>query len=48
MDLFDRTYSLFTEQVLEAIRKETFGRDVGQNRWLTADEYDRFTSCLRL
>jgi SAM-dependent methyltransferase len=48
VDLFDNTYSNFTEQVLAAIREETFGRDIGQNSWLTADEYDRFISWLRL
>lgn len=42
VDLFDSTYSHFNEQVLEAIRKETFGHDIGQNSWLTVDEYDRF------
>jgi len=48
VDLFYNTYSNFTEQVLAAIREETFGRDIGQNSWLTADEYDRFISWLRL
>lgn len=48
IDLFDSTYKNFTEQVLQAIREETFGRDIGQNSWLTADEYDRFISWLRL
>jgi len=48
IDLFDSTYSHFTDQVLEAIRKETFGRDIGQNSWTTADEYDRFISLLGL
>ena len=48
IDLFDSTYSHFTEQVLESIRQETFGRDIGQNSWITADEYDRFISWLRL
>ena len=48
VDLFYNTYSNFTEQVLAAIRNETFGRDIGQNSWLTADEYDRFISWLRL
>ena len=47
VDLYG-TYSNFTEQVLAAIRAETFGRDIGQNSWLTADEYDRFISWLRL
>jgi SAM-dependent methyltransferase len=48
IDLFDSTYSHFTKQVLETIRKETFGRDIGQNSWTTVDEYDRFLSWLGL
>jgi len=48
IDLFDSTYTNFTEQVLEAIREETFIRDIGQNSWLTVEEYDRFISWLRL
>ena len=44
VDLFYNTYSNFTEQVLAAVREETFGKDIGQNSWLTADEYDRFIS----
>ena len=48
VDLFDNTYSNFGERVLQEIREETFGSDIGQNSWLTADEYDRFISWLRL
>jgi SAM-dependent methyltransferase len=48
VDLFDSTYGHFTEQVLASIRQETFGQDIGQNSWLTVDEYDRFISWLRL
>ena len=48
IDLFDSTYSHFTRQVLETIRKETFGQDIGQNSWTTVDEYDRFLSWLDL
>jgi ubiquinone/menaquinone biosynthesis C-methylase UbiE len=48
VDHFYSAYSRFNEQVLEAIRKETFGQDIGQNSWLTVDEYDRFISWLRL
>ena len=29
VDLFYNTYSNFTEQVLAAIREETFGKDIG-------------------
>lgn len=28
IDLFDSTYGHFSEQVMDAIRKETFGRDI--------------------
>ena len=48
VDLFDSTYSHFTENVLDVVRKETFGEDIGQNSWLTVDEYDRFLSWLGL
>jgi cyclopropane fatty-acyl-phospholipid synthase-like methyltransferase len=48
IDLFDSTYSHFTKQGLETIRKETFGQDIGQNSWTTVDEYDRFLSWLDL
>jgi SAM-dependent methyltransferase len=48
IDLFDSTYSHFTEPVLDIVRKETFGVDIGQNSWLTVDEYDRFLAWLRL
>ena len=41
VDLFDSTYRHFTERTLDAIRKATFGTDIGQNSWLTVDEYDR-------
>jgi SAM-dependent methyltransferase len=47
VDLYS-AYGNFTEQVLAAIREETFGKDIGQNSWITAGEYDRFISWLRL
>lgn len=48
VDLFDYYYDNFTAEVLDVIRKETFGHDIGQNSWLTVDEYDRFNRGLRL
>jgi SAM-dependent methyltransferase len=48
VDLFDSTYSNFTEDVLDIIRKETFGTDIGQNSWLTVDEYERWLPWLNL
>jgi SAM-dependent methyltransferase len=41
IDLFDSTYRNFTDETLDVIRKETFGADIGQNSWVTVDEYDR-------
>lgn len=48
VDLFNSTYSHFGDRVLDAIRKETFGVDIGQNSWLTVDEYARFLPWLNL
>ena len=47
VDLYS-AYSNFTEQVLADVRAETFGADIGQNSWLTADEFDRFISWLQV
>ena len=48
VDLFDSTYRHFTDAVLDAIRKDTFGTDIGQNSWVTVDEYDRFIADLKI
>ncbi|MGE0029778.1 MAG: class I SAM-dependent methyltransferase [Steroidobacteraceae bacterium] len=48
IDLFCSTYAHFNEQVLAAVRRETFGDDIGQNSWLTADEFGRFIDWLQL
>ena len=48
VDLFDSTYSHFDHRVLEQIRQDTFGVDIGQNSWVTADEYDQFVTWLGL
>lgn len=48
IDLFDSTYAHFTDQVLGAIRRETFIQDIGQNSWLTVEEYERFLTWLSL
>ena len=48
VDLFDSTYSHFDHRVLEQIRQDTFGTDIGQNSWVTADEYDQFMAWLEL
>ena len=48
VDLFYNTYANFTDQVLAEVRSEAFGHDIGQNSWLTVEEYDRFISWLDL
>lgn len=48
VDLYNSTYSNFEEQVLAEIRRETYGEDIGQNSWITTDEYDTFYSWLNL
>ena len=47
-EFFDTIYGNFSDPALHAIRKETFGQDIGQNSWLTVDEYDRFLAWLDL
>ena len=46
--LYDNTYMHFAAEVLAQVRAETFGEDIGQNSWLTADEYRKFFEWLRL
>ena len=48
VDLYDGTYGNFQKQVLAEIRKETYGEDIGQNSWITTEEYDQFYSWLNL
>ena len=48
VDLFNSTYANFEETVLADVRRETYGQDIGQNSWITIDEYDTFCSWLNL
>lgn len=48
VDLYDSTYGNFNERVLAEIRRETYGEDIGQNSWITSDEYDAFYRWLGL
>ena len=48
VDLYNSTYGNFQEQVLAAVRQETYGEDFGQNSWITSDEYDKFYGWLDL
>src|SRR6476469_10137796 len=46
--IFYSTYANFEESVLAQVRAETFGEDIGQFSWLTADEFRRFFHLLDL
>jgi hypothetical protein len=48
VNLLDNSYRRLTESVLDVIRKETFGVDIGQDSRLTVEEYERFLGWLRL
>jgi SAM-dependent methyltransferase len=48
VDLFYNAYANFADRVHTAIRQETYGEDIGQNSWVTADEYDRYIEDLKL
>ena len=48
VELFYDTYKNYSEDLHREIRKETYGEDIGQTSWLTADEYRNFFSLLKL
>ncbi len=48
VDLYNSTYGNFKEKVLAEVRQETYGQDIGQNSWITTDEYDTFFNWLNL
>src|SRR6185503_1962700 len=48
VDLYNSTYGNFQKQVLTEIRRDTYGEDIGQNSWITTDEYDTLYSLLNL
>jgi cyclopropane fatty-acyl-phospholipid synthase-like methyltransferase len=48
VDLYDSTYGNFQQQVLAEIRRDTYGQDIGQNSWITTEEYDTFYGWLNL
>jgi SAM-dependent methyltransferase len=48
VDLFHNTYAHFDEDVLAAVRERTYGFDIGQNSWVTVEEYDGYLAALGL
>jgi len=47
-DQYNAIYGNFEAELYARIRCESFGEDIGQNSWLTADEQDRFLQWLDL
>ena len=48
VDLYDNTYGHFGDEVLARVRAETYGTDIGQSGWVTAEEYQEFAGWLQL
>lgn len=48
LSAYDVAYAHHASDVQTEVRRETFGEDIGQQSWLTADEYRRFISWLGL
>ena len=45
---YDIHYAAFTSPLFAAIRRETYGEDIGQMSWVTIEEHDRFITWLAL
>jgi SAM-dependent methyltransferase len=48
VDLYEATYSNFQLEVRQRVRAETYGYDIGQNGWLTIDEWRTALDWLQL
>ena len=48
VDMFDIYFGSFSGTAFQNIRKDTYGEDIGQFCWITADEYRRFIKFLNM
>jgi SAM-dependent methyltransferase len=48
VDLYGTAYGNFATEILEQVRRETYGEDFGQSSWVTGREYRRFFGLLEL
>ena len=48
VDQYNTTYSQFGAALSAQLRQEIYGEDIGQNSWLTADEYRTYAAWLAL
>jgi ubiquinone/menaquinone biosynthesis C-methylase UbiE len=48
IDLYDSSYASYSARVYQEVRQETYGEDLGQTGWMTADEFRDFFEILNL
>jgi len=48
VDLYNTSYDNFAARVHGEVRAQTYGEDLGQSSWMTADELRLFIRCLKL
>jgi SAM-dependent methyltransferase len=48
LKLYDNAYGNFSSPEQSAVRRETFGEDIGQTSWMTADEWRHFADQLQI
>ena len=48
VDHYGSQYGNFENSIVSAVRREAFGKDIGQTGWLTAEEQDLFINWLNL
>ena len=48
IEFYNGAYGNFEAGVLSEIRRETYGEDLGQSSWITADEYIKFCEWLNI
>ena len=48
VDLYDNVYTDFAGEAETAVRRETWGEDIGQSSWVTAEEWLGFADRLRI
>src|SRR2546427_130339 len=48
VDLYNTSYDNYSARVQVEVRAETYGQDLGQSSWMTADELQQFIRGLKL
>ena len=48
VDLYDNAYTHFANTAEAAVRRQTYGEDIGQSSWMTAQEWLSFADLLEV